>query len=255
MIIDPSHPRAKSLEIREKLVKGASLGITSLAGLLAHGRGEAFDYLVGEKTNDFAKESISAAAAHLLLAKKPILSTNGNSAAISAKEFVNLAKLLNCKIEVNLFHYSKKRVLLIESFFKKISNNVILEHDSGPKITIATIASPRKRVLRNGIFGSDLILVPLEDGDRTEKLISLGKKVVTIDLNPLSRTAQSATVTIVDNIVRAMPLLVSEVIKMKKRGENELKKILISYNNKKNLKRALIHITSSFLDKSGDVLI
>ena len=33
------------------------------------------------------------------------------------------------------------------------------------------------------------ILVPLEDGDRCEALVNMGKTVVVIDLNPLSRSA------------------------------------------------------------------
>ena len=51
------------------------------------------------------------------------------------------------------------------------------------------------------------MLVPLEDGDRCEALISLGKQVIAIDLNPLSRTSKTATVTIVDDVARAMSRL------------------------------------------------
>lgn len=53
-----------------------------------------------------------------------------------------------------------------------------------------------------------MILVPLEDGDRCEALIALGKQVLVIDLNPLSRTARKATVTIVDEVSRAASGLV-----------------------------------------------
>ena len=51
----------------------------------------------------------------------------------------------------------------------------------------------------------------MEDGDRCEALIALGKEVLVIDLNPLSRTARKATVTIVDEVSRASKLLVEEV--------------------------------------------
>ena len=102
MQIDPSHPRFKSLKIREKLVWGIKKGLTHPAGLLAHGRGEAFDYLLGEKTHDFAKKAIEAAGAYLISAKNPIISVNGNTSALCPNELVGLAKLLNCKIEVNL---------------------------------------------------------------------------------------------------------------------------------------------------------
>ncbi len=55
-LIPKSHPRAKSLLIREKLVDGFDDGIVAKEGLLAHGRGEAFDYLLGEKTTTLAKK-------------------------------------------------------------------------------------------------------------------------------------------------------------------------------------------------------
>jgi hypothetical protein len=38
-----------------------------------------------------------------------------------------------------------------------------------------------------------------------------GKTVITIDLNPLSRTARTAQITIVDNLTRCLPLLVQAV--------------------------------------------
>src|SRR3990170_4916686 len=98
MNINAKHPRALSLKIREKLVEGFKKGITSQTGLIAHGRGEAYDYLLTEKTHSFAKEAIRAAASYLLLAKKQILSINGNSAALVANDFIRIAKLLNCKI-------------------------------------------------------------------------------------------------------------------------------------------------------------
>ena len=61
MKISSSHPRLESLRIRERLVWGIKRGLTHQAGLLAHGRGEAFDYLLGEKTQRFAKKAIEAA--------------------------------------------------------------------------------------------------------------------------------------------------------------------------------------------------
>ena len=51
----------------------------------------------------------------------------------------------------------------------------------------------------------------MEDGDRCEALIALGKEVLVIDLNPLSRTARKATVTIVDEVSRASKLLLEEI--------------------------------------------
>ncbi|MEE2625225.1 MAG: phosphopantothenate/pantothenate synthetase family protein, partial [Candidatus Thermoplasmatota archaeon] len=63
-----------------------------------------------------------------------------------------------------------------------------------------------------GIGGADVVLVPLEDGDRCEALVAQGKQVLVVDLNPLSRTSMKATVTIVDEITRASEILLREVI-------------------------------------------
>jgi len=67
----------------------------------------------------------------------------------------------------------------------------------------------------------------------------MGKKVITVDLNPLSRTAQFATITIVDNIIRAMPLLVSEVSRLKNLGRDELQEIVSGFSNRKVLSDAM----------------
>jgi 4-phosphopantoate--beta-alanine ligase len=49
MKIPRSHPRRESLLVREKLANGFETGLVAREGLIAHGKGEAFDYLFGEK--------------------------------------------------------------------------------------------------------------------------------------------------------------------------------------------------------------
>ena len=82
MKIPKSHPRFVSLNIREKIVEGYSNGLVAEEGLLAHGRGEAFDYLIGEKTTRSARTAINAAAVTLLSAKNSVISVNGNLSLI-----------------------------------------------------------------------------------------------------------------------------------------------------------------------------
>jgi 4-phosphopantoate--beta-alanine ligase len=67
------------------------------------------------------------------------------------------------------------------------------------------LSHARALCLREGIFSADTVLVPLEDGDRCAALVALGKRVIAIDLNPLSRTARTATLTVVDELTRALP--------------------------------------------------
>ena len=67
----------------------------------------------------------------------------------------------------------------------------------------------------------------------------MGKKVIAIDLNPLSRTSQSATITIVDNIVRALPKMVEITERLRKEEQTELNEILKKFSNKRNLMEAI----------------
>ena len=84
--IPRSHPRYRSLMVRSDLAEKMAEGLVVPEGLMAHGRGEAFDYLLGEKTTPEAAKAERAAAAHLLLARHPVLSVNGNVAALAAAE-------------------------------------------------------------------------------------------------------------------------------------------------------------------------
>jgi 4-phosphopantoate--beta-alanine ligase len=108
--------------------------------------------------------------------------------------------------------------------------------------TIPELHSERRRVDPSGILISDAVLVPMEDGDRTEALRKMGKTVITIDLNPLSRTSRAANLTIVDNVVRAMPNLIAETNKLKKEAKLKLGKIVKEFNNERNLIECLNHI-------------
>ncbi|HXW03224.1 MAG TPA: 4-phosphopantoate--beta-alanine ligase [Nitrosarchaeum sp.] len=249
-LIPKSHPRAKSLLIREKLVLGFEQGLVAREGLLAHGRGEAFDYLLGEKTNKTAKQAIKAAAAQILLAKLPIISINGNIAALCPKEIINLAKISGAKVEVNLFYANEKRKKNIIKILKKNGANEILGINPNFSTTLSGLDSARRIVDKNGIFAADVVIVPLEDGDRTMALRKAGKIVITFDLNPLSRTSQTANITIVDNVIRAVELLSITCKKLSKNNKNTLEKIVKNFNNKKNLSDNIIEIRNNLTRRS-----
>lgn len=228
-----------SLFYRDLLAEGVSRGLTSLQGLTAHGRGEAFDYLLGETTRPFARLAVKAAAAYLLLARRPVLSVNGNTAVLVPEEIIALSRLLSAPLEVNLFHAGKMRERKIARYLKKYGAETVLLPDTAG---ISAIDSNRRLISKTGQAKADVIFVPLEDGDRTGALLALGKKVITVDLNPLSRTAQNATVTVVDNLVRALPLLIKEVTLLKNSPGGNLKSVIADYDNKKMLSRSLIFI-------------
>lgn len=242
--VPKSHPRYLSLQYRNLLVAGVEKCITSLHGLTAHGRGEAFDYLIGEKTFSFAKSAIDAAAALLLLAKHPVISVNGNTAALVPGELVQLVKLIGNNLEVNLFHASKEREVKIKNHLIKHGATKVLMPGKG---RIIGIESNRRMISEEGQAKADVVFVPLEDGDRTQALQNLGKRVITVDLNPLSRTAQTATITIVDHVNRVLPLLISQVKAIKKYPKEKLEKIISEYNNKKVLSEAISHINKRLM--------
>ncbi len=245
------HPRAVSLAIREKIIEHHDLLVVATAGLIAHGRGEAFDYLLGEKTVESAKIAVKAAAASLLLAEYPVISVNGNAAALVAKDIVNLAEETGAKIEVNLYHRYPGRESAIKTVLEKAGAKKVLGIGKAASARIPEIGSERRRVDPRGILKADLVLVPLEDGDRTEALLKMGKTVVAIDLNPLSRTAQWSSITIVDNIIRALPNLVEEARKLKLLSDEKLGEIVKSFDNRKNLSSE-IHLIKKRLSELSE---
>ena len=235
-VVPEDHPRYLSLKIRHNVTQGFDDKVVAKAGLIAHGRGEAFDYFLGECTNPPAIEAIKAAAAALLLAEHPVISVNGNVAALVPEELVKLSQIVKAPLEINLFYHSKERVTAIKKYLVNAGAKTqnILGLDPEKQVSIPELSSNRRLVDPQGIFSADLVLVPLEDGDRTQALKKMGKKVIAIDLNPLSRTAQWADITIVDNIVRCLPLFIQEVEELREK-ESDLTEIVESFNNKNNL--------------------
>jgi 4-phosphopantoate---beta-alanine ligase len=237
--VEEDHPRAQSIRVRERMTNNVDTKVVSLAGLIAHGRGEAFDYLLGEETTKSGMRAITAASATLLLAEHPVLSVNGNVAALCPRDLVKLSKASGAKLEVNLFHRLPGREEAIEKVLRDNGAEEVLGVGEAASHHIDEVFSSRRHVDPEGIYKADVVFVPLEDGDRTEALVTMGKQVITVDLNPMSRTAQFASITIVDNFVRAMPLLVSEVNRLKKLNREELHDIGAGFSNREALSDAM----------------
>lgn len=230
-MIPKSHPRYESLRQRHLVEAGLRNGIVTPTGMIAQGRGEAFDYLIGERTTPSAELAEKAAVCMLKEAKSPVISVNGNVAALCPKDVVKLADSLNAKLEVNLFYWSKERETKLANVLRRAGAKKV--YGTGKKVKVPGLESSRGRVDPEGIAKADVVVVMLEDGDRTEALKRMGKKVIAIDLNPLSRTAQAADITIVDNVVRALP----NMIKLAKGGCT-----VTGFDNKKNLKESFKEI-------------
>jgi len=232
MEVPESHPRYRSLLARHKLTEGMREGLVAPQGLIAQGRSEAFDYLIGERTIPPARRAEKAAAAYLILASRPVVSVNGNVAALAAKDVVRLTRAVPARIEVNLFYRTEARVRRIARRLEDEGATEVL--GVKPDARIPGLESKRSLCSRDGIYSSDVVLVPLEDGDRTEALARMGKTVVAVDLNPMSRTSMAAAVTIVDELTRALPNIIG-FVKSMKRHASTAKQIMKAFDNDRNL--------------------
>jgi 4-phosphopantoate--beta-alanine ligase len=239
--IPKSHPRYFSLITREKISDGLKKGLVHETGLIAHGRGEAFDYILGERTTSYALESARVAAAYLLKAKNPIISVNGNVVVLVAKECINLAESIPSKLEVNLFHRTDERVARIIEELKYNGAKKVYGNNADERIP--SLDHNRALCEKEGIFSSDVILVALEDGDRCKALVNMGKIVIAIDLNPLSRTAKEANVTVIDNVTRAIPNINECVNNLKNENEQYLEDLINGWNNKQMLKKVYAYLS------------
>ena len=141
---------------------------------------------------------------------------------------------------MNLFHRTETRVAKIVRILERAGARDVLGRS--PNARIPGIESKRALSHRDGIFGADVVLVPLEDGDRAEALVRMKKVVISVDLNPLSRTSQRATIPIVDELTRAI-LNVKKFVEELKADPSEAARIRRAYRRNGNLRAVF-----SFLD-------
>jgi 4-phosphopantoate---beta-alanine ligase len=215
--ISPSHPRYRSLLTRARLATDLRAGLVVPEGLIAQGRAEAFDYFLGERTTPSARRAIQRAAEWLVAARAPVISVNGNVAALAAGQVAQLARTLpGLQVEVNLFHRTPGRARDVARRLKEAGVARVL--GIRPTGRIPGLPSDRAKIDLRGIGRADVVVVPLEDGDRTEALKRLGKRVISIDLNPLSRTSEAADLPIIDELQRALEGLTRAVRAARRRS-------------------------------------
>lgn len=204
------HPRYASLVVRARLAEALREGTVVAEGLIAQGRAEAFDYLLGERTIPSARRAERVAAHWLRAARHPVISVNGNVAALASPLVARLARSLpRLGVEVNLFHRTSERLSKIGRRLRAAGVPEVL--GLGGTVRIPGLPSDRARVDPEGIGRADVCIVPLEDGDRAGALHALGKRIISIDLNPLSRTSETADLPIVDELTRALKAISLDV--------------------------------------------
>lgn len=243
MNVPKDHPRYKSLIVREHLVEMVRKGLVDPTGLISQGRGEAYDYMMGEKSLPSSLEAEKAAAAYLLKAERPLICVNGNAAVLDAEGIIALSEKVHAPIEVNLFHRTEERVGLLVEYLESKGGKDILGRN--PDSKIPGLSSDRALCTKT-LFECDAILVPIEDGDRAEALVRMGKTVISIDLNPLSRTSKTATVPISDEITRAIGNIIKFADELE--GDDaEIVHTVASYDREEN-RKATLKALSDYLE-------
>ena len=242
-VVDPEHPRYESLMIRKKIAEAGAKGMLADSAMIAHGRGEAYDYLLGEQTIPSALDATREAAARLVKSSKPVLSLNGNAIALAGQEFLTIASQLGCPIEINIFYRTPQRMGALIGHLKMLNQKLDLDVEimgGIPDARIPGLEGPRGACQQNGIFEADTVLVPLEDGDRCEALMAMGKTVLVIDLNPISRSSRGCTVGIVDEVTRVAKNLIQFIPQ---------KPAATDWDNDRGLQSALDHIVETMSNR------
>jgi 4-phosphopantoate--beta-alanine ligase len=243
--VPDEHPRSESLRTRHRIEHGVDAGLTHRQGLIAEGRGEAFDYLLGERTIESAERAERAAAAHLLLADSPVISVNGNAAALVPDEIIDLADVVEAAIEANLFNRTDERIAAIADHLRAHGAEEVKGRRADARIPGLT--SERAKVASDGIHAADVVLIPLEDGDRAEALSAMGKTEIVVDLNPLSRSPQVAAVPVVDNLVRAIPNIAAHARELAGQPD-DCERTIANFDRRAALEAAEATIRSGELD-------
>jgi len=256
--IPDSHPRKKSLESRQKIVDGSSMGLLADSAMIAHAE-ERLSTICSERgprsqpERPFVRVRLASG-----MPEGPVISVNGNTTVLAGDGAIRLAAVLGCPIEVNLYYRTPSRVKGLISLLEELRLNVSQEAapdgfygdwkeavegvsllGESPNFKIEGLEGPRSNCTAEGIGGADTILVPLEDGDRCEALITLGKEVLVVDLNPLSRSARMASVTIVDEVSRAFEGILSCLL-----NDSEYRQA--EWDNLKSLNWSLKEISNHF---------
>jgi 4-phosphopantoate--beta-alanine ligase len=139
---------------------------------------------------------------------------NGNAVALAGESLLVLAERLSCPVEINIFYRTPERMAALIGRLEAIKKEHQIDVQilgAEPNARIPGLEGPRANCTKEGILDSDVIMVPLEDGDRCEALVAMGKTVIVIDLNPLSRSAKMGSITIVDELTRVVQNMLENI--------------------------------------------
>ena len=144
------------------------------------------------------------------------------------EETVALAEAVDADLEVNLFNRTTERMEAIaDHLYEHGATEVKGLTGDGE---IPGLDHARGIVDADGIGAADVVVVPLEDGDRAEALAAAGKTEIVIDLNPGSRSPRAAAIPIIDNVIRAVPNVTAHAHDLADASPTELRSIVDSFD-------------------------
>ena len=170
-MIPKDHPRYTSLVTRKHLADCARKGIFRGKDLPPTGAARR-SITCSAKKQAKAPAGLNTWPALLRTASRPVISVNGNTAALAAREIALLQKACGAKVEVNLFHRTRNACSRSKPLLRDAGADVF----SGQAERLLPLSHDRAFSRRDGMYAADVVLVPLEDGDRCEVLVDMGKK-------------------------------------------------------------------------------
>ena len=78
----------------------------------------------------------------------------------------------------------------------------------------------------------------------------MNKTVITVDLNPLSRTSIMSDISIIDNLIRVLPEMIKQSKNMSNFSSTDLHKVVTKFNNQKQLQSILKFMSKRLIDLS-----
>ena len=141
-------------------------------------------------------------------------------------------------MEVNIFHRTEERMEKLITYMESEGGKDVLGRD--PDARIPGLNHDRA-LCTHTLFDCDVIVVPIEDGDRAEALIGMGKTVISIDINPLSRTSKAATIPVSDEMSRALENMIRFVNELRGK-EDEIDSLISSFSNTESRREVLAEI-------------
>lgn len=239
-----SHPRYRSIIVREKLVNAYNNNILNDEDLIDFGKEEAVDYFLGEKTTKMAYISYIISIMDMFLAKKPALILDNISfilAEDTIRKSVKDAFFVYPSIDGredradNIHPFFGDRLLIVIN--EKSFNEILLKRIGLPYFKYSSTEDIDD-------LGIDLLFYHKMDNRQLDGLKNVKK--VYFGLNLFSNCYYCSDLVILDNINRFFTNIERLYFKLIKNDKERLNKLVVKFGNvdflKEYVKEMIAHI-------------